>query len=220
MDSADPPLAVHCLHGYGRRQLRGLGDGTETGQLGDVLATAPTRATPVQRAVPVRIAVHHQMAERATHRRSRNGHCVCEEPAMKTAKKAQKSARKNNSTAAKSTTRKSANKADGESAVLAKIAAMPGANRAMGERLHALIKANAPDLVPKLWFGLPGYAKDGKVICFFRSAHTFKERYMTFGFSDKANLDEGGLWPIYFALKELGAAEVAKISQLVKQSVS
>jgi hypothetical protein len=125
---------------------------------------------------------------------------------------------------ARSTTKKAVKKAamktDGESAVLAKIAEMPGPNRAMGERLHALIVASAPALSPRLWFGLPGYARDGKVVCFFRSGHTFKERYMTLGFSDKANLDEGGLWPIYFALKELTATEEAKISALVKRAVS
>jgi hypothetical protein len=142
--------------------------------------------------------------------------------ATKGAKKSAGSATRKPSarSAGKSTTRKPASKGDGEAAVREKIAAMPGANRAMGERLHALIKASAPDLTPKLWFGLPGYAKDGKVICFFRSAHTFKERYMTFGFSDKANLDDGGLWPIYFALKELGTSEEARISALVKKAVS
>ena len=129
-------------------------------------------------------------------------------------------AKKGTKKSARSTTKKAAKKTDGESAVLAKIAAMPGANRAMGERLHALIKASAPALSPRLWFGLPGYARDGKVVCFFRSAHTFKERYMTLGFSDKANLDEGGLWPVYFALTELTATEEARISALVKKAVS
>jgi uncharacterized protein YdhG (YjbR/CyaY superfamily) len=113
-----------------------------------------------------------------------------------------------------------ANKADGESAVLAQIAAMPEPERVMGERLHAIIKACAPVLSPKLWYGMPAYAKDGKVICFFRSAQRFKERYMTFGFNDSANLDEGAMWPIYFALKEVGAAEEARISALVKRAVS
>ena len=120
----------------------------------------------------------------------------------------------------KAAPKKAAKKTDGESAVLEKIADMPGSNRVMGERLHTLIKTSAPELSPRLWFGLPGYAKDGKVICFFRSAHTFKERYMTFGFSDKAQLDDGGLWPIYFALKELTTAEEARISALVKKAVS
>ena len=111
-------------------------------------------------------------------------------------------------------------KADGESAVLATIAAMPGPYRAMGERLHAIIKANAPALSPRLWYGMPGYAKDGKVVCFFRSAEKFKERYMTLGFNDVANLDEGNMWPIAFALKELTAAEEARIGALVKKAVS
>src|SRR5213596_563580 len=93
-----------------------------------------------------------------------------------------------------------ADKADGESAVLAKIAAMPEPDRAMGERLHAIIKASAPALSPRLWYGMPAYAKDGKVVCFFQSARKFKTRYATFGFSDKANLDEGALWPTAFAL--------------------
>jgi hypothetical protein len=113
-----------------------------------------------------------------------------------------------------------ADKADGESAVLATIAAMPGPNRAMGERLHAIIKASAPALSPKLWYGMPAYAKDGKVVCFFRSAEKFKERYMTLGFNDEANLDEGHMWPIAFALKELTDAEEARISALVKKAVS
>jgi hypothetical protein len=113
-----------------------------------------------------------------------------------------------------------ADKADGESAVLAAIAAMPGPDRAMGERLHAVIKASAPALSPKLWYGMPAYAKDGKVICFFRSAQKFKERYMTLGFNSEANLDEGHMWPIAFALKELTAAEEARIGALVKKAVS
>ena len=113
-----------------------------------------------------------------------------------------------------------ADKADGESAVLATIAAMPGLDRAMGERLHAVIKASAPALSPKLWYGMPAYAKDGKVICFFRSAQKFKERYMTLGFNNEANLDEGHMWPIAFALKELTVAEEARIAALVKKAVS
>ena len=110
-------------------------------------------------------------------------------------------------------------KADGESAVLATIAAMPGPDRAMGERLHTIIKANAPGLSPKTWYGMPAYAKDDKIICFFRSAQKFKERYMTLGFNDGANLDDGNLWPISFALKALTAAEEAKIAALVKKAV-
>src|SRR5207247_10913464 len=99
-----------------------------------------------------------------------------------------------------------ADKADGESDVLAKIAEMPKPDRAMAERLHAIIKASAPGLSPRTWYGMPAYAKDDKVVCFFQSAHKFKARYATFGFSDKANLDEGTVWPVAFALKELTAA--------------
>jgi hypothetical protein len=113
-----------------------------------------------------------------------------------------------------------ADKADVESAVLAAIAAMPEPYRAMGERLHAIIKANAPVLSPRLWYGMPAYAKDGKVVCFFRGGDKFKERYMTLGFNDMANLDEGHMWPIAFALKELTAAEEARIGALVKKAAS
>jgi uncharacterized protein YdhG (YjbR/CyaY superfamily) len=113
-----------------------------------------------------------------------------------------------------------ADKADGERAVLAKIAAMPAPDRALGERLHAIIKASAPALSPKLWYGMPAYAKDGKVVCFFQSAQKFSTRYATFGFSDEANLDEGALWPVAFALKGLTAAEEARIGALVKIAVS
>ena len=111
-------------------------------------------------------------------------------------------------------------KADGESDVLAKIAEMPEPDRAMGERLHAIIKASAPALSPRTWYGMPAYAKDGTVVCFFQSAQKFKTRYATFGFSDKANLDEGAMWPTAFALKELTAAEEAKVAALVKKAVS
>jgi uncharacterized protein YdhG (YjbR/CyaY superfamily) len=110
--------------------------------------------------------------------------------------------------------------ADGESAVLAKIAEMPEPDRAMATRLHAIIKAGAPALSPKTWYGMPAYAKDGKVVCFFQSARKFKTRYATFGFSDQANLDEGRLWPTAFALMELTAAEEATIGALVKKAVS
>jgi uncharacterized protein YdhG (YjbR/CyaY superfamily) len=112
-----------------------------------------------------------------------------------------------------------ADKADGESAVLAKIAEMPEPDRAMGERLHAVIKANAPALSPRLWYGMPAYAKDGKVVCFFQSAHKFNSRYATFGFNDEANLDEGTMWPTSFALTELTAADEARIGALVKKAV-
>jgi uncharacterized protein YdhG (YjbR/CyaY superfamily) len=111
-------------------------------------------------------------------------------------------------------------KANGESVVLTKIAAMPEPDRAMGRRLHAIIKASAPALSPKVWYGMPAYAKDGKVVCFFRGADKFKERYMTLGFNDAARLDEGRMWPIAFALKELTAAEEARIGALVKKAVS
>ena len=111
-------------------------------------------------------------------------------------------------------------KADGESAVLAKIAEMRGRDRAMAKRLHAIVKASAPDLSPKTWYGMPAYAKDGKVVCFFQSAEKFKARYATLGFSDQANLDKGAMWPTSFALKELTAAEEAKIGALVKKAVS
>ena len=113
-----------------------------------------------------------------------------------------------------------ADKADGESAVLAKIAAMPAPERAMGKRLHAIIRTSAPVLSPKLWYGMPAYAKDGKVVCFFQSAQKFKTRYATFGFSDEANLDEGAMWPTAFAVKELTAADEARIAALVKKAVS
>ena len=111
-------------------------------------------------------------------------------------------------------------RADLESDVLAKIAEMPEPDRAMGKRLHAIIKASAPALSPKTWYGMPAYAKDGKVVCFFQSAQKFKTRYATLGFSDAANLDEGGLWPAAFAVKELTAAEEARIGALVKKAVS
>ncbi|MFL6271341.1 MAG: iron chaperone [Actinomycetes bacterium] len=113
-----------------------------------------------------------------------------------------------------------AGKADGESDVLAKIAEMPEPDRALGERLHALIKASAPTLVPRLWYGMPAYAKDGKVVCFFQSAQKFNTRYATLGFSDAANLDDGDVWPVAFALKKLTAAEESRIRKLVKKAVS
>ena len=113
-----------------------------------------------------------------------------------------------------------AKKADGEAEVLAGIAAMSGSDRAIGERLHAIIKANAPTLSSRLWYGMPAYAKDGKVVCFFQSAQKFKTRYATLGFQHEANLDEGHMWPVAFALKELTAAEEARIGLLVKRAVS
>ena len=113
-----------------------------------------------------------------------------------------------------------ADNADGESDVLAKIAEMAESDRVMAERLHAIIKATAPDLSPKTWYGMPAYAKDGNVVCFFQNAQKFKTRYATLGFSDKANLDEGHMWPTAFALEELTAADEAKIVALVKKAVS
>ncbi|HYK82172.1 MAG TPA: DUF1801 domain-containing protein [Gemmatimonadales bacterium] len=112
-----------------------------------------------------------------------------------------------------------ADRAEGEGAVLAKIAEMREPDHAMGERLHAVIKASAPDLSPRLWYGMPAYEKDGKVVCFFQCAQKFKTRYATFGFSDKANLDEGAMWPTAFALTALTAADEARIGALVKKAV-
>jgi uncharacterized protein YdhG (YjbR/CyaY superfamily) len=111
-------------------------------------------------------------------------------------------------------------KADGENDVLAKIAEMKGSDRAMAKRLHAIIKANAPALSPKTWYGMPAYAKDGKIVCFFQSAQKFNARYATFGFNDEANLDEGTMWPTSFALTKLTAADEAKLAALVKKAVS
>ncbi len=112
-----------------------------------------------------------------------------------------------------------AGEADGEQAVLAKLATMPAKDRAIGERLHAIIRANAPGLTPRLWYGMPAYAKDGTVVCNFRDAWKFKTRYATLGFSDEANLDEGSVWPVAFALKELTAADEARIAALLKKAV-
>ena len=117
-------------------------------------------------------------------------------------------------------TKAAADKADGESAVLASIAAMAKPDRAMAERLHAVIKASAPALSPRTWYGMPAYAKDGKVVCFFQPAQKFKTRYATFGFNDAAQLDEGTIWPVAFALKQLTAAEEPRIGALVKKAVS
>ena len=113
-----------------------------------------------------------------------------------------------------------AGKADGESDLLAKIAEMPEPDRTMARRLHAIVQASAPALMPRTWYGMPAYAKDGEVVCFFQSAQKFKTRYAAFGFSDKANLDEGAMWPTAFALKELTVAEEARIGVLVKRAVS
>ena len=120
----------------------------------------------------------------------------------------------------KAEARASKNKADGKHDLLAAIAAMKEPDRTMGKRLHAIITASAPDLWPKTWYGMPAYARDGKVVCYFQSAQKFKSRYATFGFSDEANLDEGAMWPTAFALKELTAADEAKIDALVRKAVS
>jgi hypothetical protein len=122
--------------------------------------------------------------------------------------------------AEKKAANKVAKKAGGEAEVLADIAAMPDPDRAIAERLHALVTANAPDLTPRLWYGMPAYAKDGKVVCFFQSAAKFKTRYATLGFQHGANLDDGAMWPVAFAVRQLSAAEEAKIAALLKKAVS
>jgi uncharacterized protein YdhG (YjbR/CyaY superfamily) len=116
--------------------------------------------------------------------------------------------------------RASKNRAEGEKDVLEKIAEMPKTDRVMAQRFHEIVTASAPDLMPRTWYGMPAYTKDGKVVCFFRSADKFKERYAMFGFNDIANLDDGAMWPVAFALKELTAADEAKIAKLVKKAVS
>jgi uncharacterized protein YdhG (YjbR/CyaY superfamily) len=143
-----------------------------------------------------------------------------ERAAMKERGQELKAAARRGRRAAKTAKTAKADEADEESAVLAKIAEMPEPDRVMGERLHAVIKASAPDLSPRLWYGMPAYAKDGKVVCFFQPAQKFKTRYSTFGFNDKANLDEGTMWPVAFALTELTAADEARIGALVKKAVS
>jgi uncharacterized protein YdhG (YjbR/CyaY superfamily) len=118
----------------------------------------------------------------------------------------------------KASARRGASRADGEADVLAKIAEMPAPDRAMARRIHEIVTATAPDLVPRTWYGMPAYAKDGQVVCFFQSASKFKSRYAMFGFSDKAALDDGSMWPTYFAIAELGKAEEARVGKLVKQA--
>ena len=132
----------------------------------------------------------------------------------------EKAAMKNRAQELKAEARANKDKAEGENAVLAAIASMQEPDRAMAKRLHAIIKASAPTLSPKTWYGMPAYAKDGKVVCFFQSAQKFNTRYATFGFSDTANLDEGALWPVAFALKELTITEEARIGVLVKKAVN
>jgi uncharacterized protein YdhG (YjbR/CyaY superfamily) len=132
----------------------------------------------------------------------------------------EKAAMKNRAQELKAEARTNRDEAAGESAVLGAIAALQEPDRTMAKRLHAIIKASAPSLAPKTWYGMPAYAKDGKIVCFFQSAQKFKTRYATFGFSDSASLDEGNLWPVAFALKELTATEEARIVALVKKAVS
>ena len=131
----------------------------------------------------------------------------------------EKAAMKNRAQELKAEARATKDKAEGENAVLAAIAAMQEPDRSMARRIHAIIKDSAPTLSPKTWYGMPAYAKDGEVVCFFQSAQKFNTRYATFGFNDAANLDEGAMWPVAFALKELTAAEEAKIGALVKKAV-
>ncbi len=133
---------------------------------------------------------------------------------------AERAAMKERARELKAEARANKSRAEGESEVLAKIAEMHGLDRAMAKRLHAIVKASAPALSPKTWYGMPAYAKDGKVVCFFQSAEKFDSRYATFGFSDEANIDEGAMWPTSFALKELTAADEARIGALVKKAVS
>lgn len=134
----------------------------------------------------------------------------------------ERSAMKERAQELKSATRRGsrAAKADPESEVLAKIAEMPEADRVLAERVHAIVKAGAPELAPKLWYGMPAYAKNGKVVCFFQSAQKFKSRYATLGFSDQAHLDDGAMWPTAFALTEMTPAAEARIGELVRQAVS
>ena len=132
----------------------------------------------------------------------------------------ERAAMKNRAQELKAEARENKKKADGESDVLAAIAAMQEPDRALAERLHEIIKASAPDLVPKTWYGMPAYAKDDKIVCFFQSAQKFNTRYATLGFNETANLDDGALWPVAFALKKLTATEEARIRALVKKAVS
>jgi uncharacterized protein YdhG (YjbR/CyaY superfamily) len=159
-----------------------------------------------------------QPAKKATQKSAKSATAINKKPKGFTDE--ERAAMKERAQELKAEARANKNKAEGESDVLAKIAEMPEPERAMAKRLHEIIKASAPVLSPKTWYGMPAYAKDGKVVCFFQSAQKFKTRYASFGFSDEANLDEGSMWPVAFALKELTAAEEAKISALVKKAVS
>ena len=150
-----------------------------------------------------------------------------DKPAKKTARKrpdgftdAERAAMKERAQELKAQSRRDAAKADGESDVLTKIAEMPPPDRVMAERIHAIVNAAAPELTPRTWYGMPAYAKDGAVVCFFKSAHKFKERYATLGFNDKANLDDGNMWPTSYALTKLTAADETTIRVLVKKAAS
>lgn len=132
----------------------------------------------------------------------------------------EKAAMKERAKELKAAARRDAAKADGEKDVLEKIAEMPDSDRVMAERIHAIVKATAPDLMPKTWYGMPAYAKDGKIVCFFQSADKFKARYATLGFDAAANLDEGNMWPTSFALTKLTAADEKRITELVKRAAS
>jgi uncharacterized protein YdhG (YjbR/CyaY superfamily) len=163
------------------------------------------------------------MAESKTAKRGTQTPAKSTTPSKKTTKgftAAEKAAVKARAQELKAEERASKNRAEGERAVLAAIAAMKGTDRTMAKRLHAIITASAPALWPKTWYGMPAYAKDGKVVCFFKSAAKFDSRYATFGFEEAANLDEGAMWPTSFALKDLTAVEEAKIGALVKKAVS
>jgi len=120
----------------------------------------------------------------------------------------------------KAEARMNKDRSEGERALLANVAEMPKADRTMAERIHAIVTANAPDLMPRTWYGMPAYARDGKVVCFFKAASKFKERYATFGFNDAANLDDDAMWPVVFGLKELKPADEKKLATLVKKAVS
>jgi uncharacterized protein YdhG (YjbR/CyaY superfamily) len=158
------------------------------------------------------------MAERKT--ASKGAKTSATDTASKGFTAAERAAMKERARELKAEARASQNKADGERDLLAKVAEMPAPDRALAKRLHAIVKASAPDLWPRPWYGMPAYARDGKVVCFFQSADKFKSRYATLGFSDEANLDEGAMWPTSFALKKLTAADEAKIAALVKKAVS
>ncbi len=132
----------------------------------------------------------------------------------------EKAAMKEHTRELKAAAKRGADKEAGEADVMAKIADMPESDRKMAERIHAVVKANAPDMMPRTWYGMPAYARDGKIVCFFQAADKFKARYATFGFNDVANLDEGSMWPTSWALAKLNAADEAKIGELVKKAVS